>query len=81
VDLLTRQPAGTFLMRFSRKGSFAASFVDTTSAIRHVLIETAGKNTFVVDTGNGVIKFSSVTELVQYYTEKMVFLHPLISGK
>jgi hypothetical protein len=46
-----------------------------------VLIATEGKNSFVVDTGAGALNFKGIPDLVRYYTEKQVFIHPLISGK
>jgi len=80
TELLKDKIVGTFLLRFSSRGSFAASFVDSTKQVRHVLIETQGKDNFVVDTGSGIVAFKSIPELVQFYIEKQVFLFPLVAG-
>jgi len=81
IELLKEKPVGTFLIRFSSKGTFAASFIDNSNQVRHVLIATEGKSNFVVDTGSGIVSFKSMQELVNFYTEKRVFLFPLITGE
>ena len=80
-ELLRDKAPGTFLVRFSSKGTFAASFVDSGRIVRHVLINTEGKNHYLVDTGSGLVAFKSIRELVNFYNEKQVFVHALVSGK
>ena len=72
---------GTYLLRFSSKGTFAASFVDVSRFVRHVLVGTEGRNNFLVDTGSGMVSFPSIVELVRFYKEKNVFSIPLITGR
>jgi len=77
-ELLEGQPGGTFLVRFSSKGTFAASFVDTKGQIRHVLIINKGKDTYEVNTGEAeTMTFASIELLVKYYMDKGVFKFPL----
>jgi len=77
-DLLTGQKCGTFLVRFSSKGTFAASFVDSKDTIRHVLIASKGKDCFEVNTGDAeTMIFTSIKDMVNYYHEKEVFKYPL----
>jgi len=76
-DLLTDQEKGTYLIRFSSRSCFAASFVDSKDQVRHVLITNEGKD-FQVNTGEGeLINFKSIKELVTYYKKKGVFKQPL----
>eukprot|EP01114_Cavostelium_apophysatum_P013663 TRINITY_DN3359_c0_g1_i1.p1 TRINITY_DN3359_c0_g1~~TRINITY_DN3359_c0_g1_i1.p1 ORF type:complete len:922 (-),score=285.01 TRINITY_DN3359_c0_g1_i1:87-2852(-) len=77
-ELLSEQPAGTFLIRFSSKGTFAASFVDPKGSTRHVLITSPKKDCFEVNTGDAEsITFPSIKDLVNYYNGKGVFKIPL----
>jgi len=77
-ETLTGEKAGTFLIRFSASGAFAASFVDSRGEVRHVLIETVDKNNFRVNSGEGqTISFTDIQELVNHYREKGVFKYPL----
>jgi len=77
-ELLMNEKTGTFLIRFSSKGTFAASFIDTKGLIRHVLINTKGKDCYEVNTGDGEITtFSTIKDMVSYYHEKGIFRYPL----
>lgn len=77
-ELLGEQPIGTFLVRFSSRGCFAVSFVDSSRIIRHVLVTSGGKNNYSVNTGDGIpISFSNIQDLVNYYHQKGVFKMPL----
>eukprot|EP00027_Filamoeba_sp_ATCC50430_P017426 CAMPEP_0168575158 /NCGR_PEP_ID=MMETSP0413-20121227/19500_1 /TAXON_ID=136452 /ORGANISM="Filamoeba nolandi, Strain NC-AS-23-1" /LENGTH=857 /DNA_ID=CAMNT_0008608619 /DNA_START=494 /DNA_END=3067 /DNA_ORIENTATION=+ len=77
-ELLRMERIGTYLIRFSSKECFAASFVDAQRVVRHVLIATAGKSKYQVDAGNGeVLEFSNIPDLVRFYEQRGVFLYPL----
>jgi len=77
-DLLNGEPVGTFLVRFSSKGTFAASFIDSKGSIRHVLITSNRKDCFEVNTGDAdTVVFTSIKDLVIYYNQKGVFMYPL----
>jgi len=79
VELLSENmQEGTFLIRFSSKGCFAASFVSK-GTVCHVLIDNQGMSSFTVNAGqtNQQITFNSIQELVAYYYEKKVFVTPL----
>ena len=79
--MLKNKSVGMFLIRFSSKGTFAASFIDSSNQVRHVLIATEGRMNFSVDTGGGVLNFRSIQELVDYYSSKSIFVFPLTSDK
>jgi len=78
-DLLHDQEKGTYLVRFSSKGCYAASFVDAKNTVRHVLIELNYEtNLFEVNTGEGErMTFKTIKELVNHYISKGVFRTPL----
>jgi len=77
-ELLSDSAVGTFLVRFSSRGCFAVSFVDSMRAIRHVLVTSEGKNQYQVNTGDGEsISFPNIQDLVNYYHGKGIFKIPL----
>jgi hypothetical protein len=76
--MLSGQRVGTFLIRFSATGNFAASFVDSRGDTRHVLIDTVDRGNFRVNSGDGqTIGFADIQDLVNHYREKGVFKFPL----
>lgn len=81
-EVLNNQPNGTFLIRFSSKGCFAASFV-TQGAAKHVLIMNEGTTKYTLHTGEGqeTLTFSSFDELINYYYSRGVFTQPYVSNR
>eukprot|EP01116_Phalansterium_solitarium_P021800 TRINITY_DN6942_c0_g1_i1.p1 TRINITY_DN6942_c0_g1~~TRINITY_DN6942_c0_g1_i1.p1 ORF type:complete len:946 (+),score=293.55 TRINITY_DN6942_c0_g1_i1:174-3011(+) len=78
TERLGTQRPGTYLIRFSSKGLFAASFVDTKNVVRHVLIQNQGKDHFQIDNGaTDLMKFNSLQHLVSHYQERAIFKFPL----
>jgi len=77
-ELLQDQPDGTFLIRFSTQGCFAASFMNQ-GQLHNVLINNQGMNTFTVNDGQVEKTFSTLQELVQHYRDKGLFKMPLIT--
>jgi len=77
-ELLSDQQCGTFLLRFSRKACYAASFVDSKCVVRHVLIVSPSKGVFEIDNGNSdTNQFQSIPDLVSFYGQKGVFKFPM----
>lgn len=82
-EVLLNQPVGTYLIRFSSKGCFAASFVST-AGVKHVLIMNEGTKNYSVNTGDGqehILNFISLEDLIAYYQSKGVFTSPYVSNR
>lgn len=82
IELLSQEKTGTYLIRFSSKGCFAASFVEELvpgrPQVKHVLVQNQGKTRYEINTGTGeVLVFATLTELVRYYCDKGIFKEPL----
>jgi hypothetical protein len=75
-QLLTGQPTGTFLIRYSSKGSegsLAASFVGKNGKVLKALITRSNGGYQVENRGR---KFKVVDELIQYYQNEGYFSQP-----
>jgi hypothetical protein len=70
-EMLTGTEAGTYFIRFSSTGALASSFVDFQNIIRHVLIQRE-KGVFKA-TGHENIPFTSLSQLVQFYSQQNIF--------
>lgn len=75
-ELLTGQPTGTFLIRFSsQQGCFASSFVTPNGKIAKSLIKRVDGG-FMVDKGKSFTVYPTLSDLVADYMKSKVFQFP-----
>jgi len=72
-QLLTGQPSGTFLIRFSDQGFLAASFVGAQGKVLKGLIT---KSNFGYQVNSQGMTFQTLDELIQHYQEQQIFSLP-----